>query len=222
MNNQAKANRDSLTGFAERELRQAILMGRFTPGTRLNIRELSELLGTSATPIREALMRLSAQRILQAKPGQFSIPLISRERYLEITTIRLIVETAAAEYAAAKISAEQLKTVIELGEQYKEAVRGREYQLAVELNARFKFAVFEASAMPTLTAIIEDLMLQVAPLFIHSVNPGPDTPAWVEINVHYTEQIMLGLSEHDAQRVQHAIKGLIMMATEKILPTLKD
>src|SRR5690606_28249329 len=62
----SRANRNSLTQFVERQLRESILMAKFAPGEQLNIRELAETLGTSTTPIREALMRLSAQRILEA------------------------------------------------------------------------------------------------------------------------------------------------------------
>lgn len=219
----AKANRNSLTEFVERELRQSILMGKFPPGTRLNIRELSELLGTSVTPIREALMRLSAQRILEARPGQFCIPVISRTRYVEISSIRLVVETMAAEQAAMRISAKQLAVVDTLAQEYISAIRGQNYQLAVALNAQFKFATFKGSGMPTLTAIIEDLMLQVAPLFIHTITPlnaAPDT--WVPINVHYTTQIVQGLRERNPELASHAIKGLIMTATSRVLPALPE
>src|SRR5690606_2031075 len=167
----SRATRDSLTQFVERQLRESILMGKFAPGTRLNIRELSEQLGTSATPIREALMRLSAQRILEARPGQFCVPVISRAKYQEISDVRLVVENMAAERAVENYSADDLKRIEGLAEQYIEAIHQGQYALAVELHAQFKFALFEASKMPTLTAIIEDLMLQVAPLFIDAISP---------------------------------------------------
>lgn len=219
----SRATRDSLTQFVERQLRESILMGKFAPGTRLNIRELSEQLGTSATPIREALMRLSAQRILEARPGQFCVPVISRAKYQEISDVRLVVENMAAERAVENYSADDLKRIEGLAEQYIEAIYQGQYALAVELHAQFKFALFEASKMPTLTAIIEDLMLQVAPLFIDAISPPRVEPStWVPTNVQYIRQIVQGLRDRNSSLVCHAVQGLIMTATRHVVPELPD
>jgi len=221
--NMSRANRDSLTQFVERQLRESILMGKFAPGTRLNIRELSESLGTSATPIREALMRLSAQRILEARPGQFCVPVISRARYQEISDIRLVVETMAAERAVDNCTASQLTRIEEVAQQYIDAIYQGQYALAVELHAQFKLALFEASGMPTLTAIIEDLLLQVAPLFIDAISPPRvDPQTWVPTNVQYIRQIIQGLRDRNRVLVCHAVQGLIMTATRHVLPELPE
>lgn len=221
--NMSRANRDSLTQFVERQLRESILMGKFAPGTRLNIRELSEQLGTSATPIREALMRLSAQRILEARPGQFCVPIISRARYQEISDVRLVVENMAAERAVDNCDEEQLLRIEALGQQYIDAIHQGSYALAVEVHAQFKFALFEASNMPTLTAIIEDLLLQVAPLFIDAISPPRVEPeTWVPTNVQYIRQIVQGLRDRDHRMVCHAVQGLIMTATRHTLPMLPE
>lgn len=41
-----------------RQLSQALMRGQFAPDTRLTIRELAASLGTSVTPVRDALLRL--------------------------------------------------------------------------------------------------------------------------------------------------------------------
>jgi|GEM_PF-2986601 len=218
---QIKQSRDSLTDQVERKLRQIILAGKIPPKTRLNIRILSEQLGTSVTPVREALMRLSAQRIIDAQPGKFSMPDISRERYIEICNLRILLEGHAGEIAATRITQKELLNIRSLAETYIQAVLKQDYALAVEHNARFKLAVFAAAHMPTLTALIESLMLQVTPFFIASITPPPNTvPESPPFSVRYTTQILEGLAVRDGQRVRHALQGMILIGTERVMANL--
>jgi DNA-binding GntR family transcriptional regulator len=53
---------------AAEQLRTAIRHGVITPGTRLDIDSLVELLGMSTTPIREALRSLEAEGLLHSTP----------------------------------------------------------------------------------------------------------------------------------------------------------
>ena len=54
-------------------IRAAIVDGTLEPGERLVDAELSEWLGVSRTPIREALARLDAAGLVQTQPGRFTI-----------------------------------------------------------------------------------------------------------------------------------------------------
>lgn len=51
-------------------LRELILSGELAPGTRLGEVELAELLGTSRTPVREALSRLAAEGLVEVVPNR--------------------------------------------------------------------------------------------------------------------------------------------------------
>ena len=52
------------------ELRELILGGALTPGTRLGEVELAERLGVSRTPVREALSRLAAEGLVEISPNR--------------------------------------------------------------------------------------------------------------------------------------------------------
>lgn len=54
-------------------IRSAIVDGTLEPGERLVDAELSEWLGVSRTPIREALARLDAAGLVQTQPGRYTI-----------------------------------------------------------------------------------------------------------------------------------------------------
>ena len=51
-------------------LRNAILNGEFQPAERLGEMELTERLGVSRTPIREAIGRLTQDGLLEGTPGR--------------------------------------------------------------------------------------------------------------------------------------------------------
>lgn len=55
------------------ELEQAILRGEFAPGVLLNEPELSERYGVSRTPIREALLNLSAAGLVELERGRGAV-----------------------------------------------------------------------------------------------------------------------------------------------------
>lgn len=77
-------------------LRGDIFMGRLEPGRRLKFPELSAAYGTSVGPVREALTRLTAERLvtLQAHIGYTVAPL-SADELTDLTAARVEVESLA-------------------------------------------------------------------------------------------------------------------------------
>ena len=83
-------------------LRQSILDGEITPGTRINIDAVSRRLGVSHTPVREALQRLEGDNLLRYYPsrGYSTTPLLSLAELRSLFEFRLLVEPWAARSAA--------------------------------------------------------------------------------------------------------------------------
>src|ERR1700754_1706867 len=57
-------------------IRNAILLGRFSPGHRLPERELCEMIGVSRTLVREALRQLESEGLIQLIPHRG--PIVAR------------------------------------------------------------------------------------------------------------------------------------------------
>jgi len=95
-----QSNGGTLTAALVAQLRQAIVAGQFKPGERLRLTELRDQLGVSLSPLREALMSLSAERLvtLEAQRG-FRMPLVSEGALREITTLRTEFESMALRIA---------------------------------------------------------------------------------------------------------------------------
>ena len=83
-----------------RTLRDLILDGVLTPGARLIEAELGRQLGTSSTPIREALLTLAAEGLVSLSPHQGAH--VSRLSYAEIEE-RLFMRDALEAAAIARV-----------------------------------------------------------------------------------------------------------------------
>jgi DNA-binding GntR family transcriptional regulator len=77
-------------------IRQDILTGHIPPGEKLRIEVLRTMYGLSNTPLREALNRLAAERLVIAdeRRGFRSAP-VSAEDFWDLTTYRIAIENAA-------------------------------------------------------------------------------------------------------------------------------
>src|SRR6478735_869624 len=75
-------------------LRDEVLAGRLRPGQAFTVKEIAEQYGVSATPVREALVDLSAQGLLEADQHRgFRVPRYSVEDYRGMLEARsLIIE----------------------------------------------------------------------------------------------------------------------------------
>lgn len=134
-------------------LRQAILAGRYPPGSRVNIDQLAIELGTSKVPIREAIGRLVGEGWLQTNPHVGAIvPELSPEDIIETSIIRSIVEGAAVRYAANQLSRASLKSLRKLLGRMDDAAKtdAPEYP---QLNQEFHSLAFSACPFPALKAI---------------------------------------------------------------------
>jgi DNA-binding GntR family transcriptional regulator len=80
--------RDGLTDRAYETLRDRILDGRLAPSERLQIDRLSKELGVSHTPVREALNRLTSEKLVTLAPYKgFSVTPL-----LDVVSLRLLLE----------------------------------------------------------------------------------------------------------------------------------
>jgi DNA-binding GntR family transcriptional regulator len=83
------------------------------PGARLNIDNLAAELKVSPTPVREALARLAAERLVTFEPykGYRVSPLLTAAQVVDLMHVRLLLEVDAARLAARRIRLPDLITV---------------------------------------------------------------------------------------------------------------
>jgi DNA-binding GntR family transcriptional regulator len=88
--------RSSLRQQIADALRDEVLTGRLQAGRHFTVKEIAELYGVSATPVREALVDLAAQGLLEVEQHRgFQVRRLTAEDYRALTEARLFVVEAA-------------------------------------------------------------------------------------------------------------------------------
>lgn len=185
------------------ELRRAIMAGVFPPGQMFSLNQLSQALGTSPMPIREALRHLAAERAVTILPQRgVVIPKISREKYAEVGVVRLQLEGMAAEMAAARITDHDIAD-LEVRCQAMNAIMDdpARWQDYVVMNCQFHFKIYGAGQPHVLLPLIESLWLQSGPL----LSVYGDTGVPKKRGLH--EAIIEALCAHDAETSRRAIQA---------------
>nr|WP_218169575.1 GntR family transcriptional regulator [Pseudomonas gingeri] len=155
----------NLSARAYYSLREGLIAGNFQPGERLVMQDLAERLGTSVTPVREACLRLVSERGLELRSGRFAtVPALTRERYLEVRTIRIALEGLAAEMATQHVTEADLQKLAQLHSLFEEADRKNDGLAAMHHNREFHFTLYRLSGMDMLTAQIEGLWVSMGPI----------------------------------------------------------
>jgi DNA-binding GntR family transcriptional regulator len=97
------------------ELREAILSGEFEPGERLRTASLAKRFGSSRTPVREALVQLEGEGLVDIEPRRGAlVRSFASADLIDLYEIRALLEPAAAARAALRAREHQLERLREL------------------------------------------------------------------------------------------------------------
>jgi DNA-binding GntR family transcriptional regulator len=156
--------REPLWDLAHEQLRDALLAGRFAPGTALTLRFLAERFGTSITPVRDAVTRLVAQGVLQQGPRNSAIvPQLTAAELGHLTIVRCELEGRAAREAAAKRNDASLKHLQQQLATMRSLIAERHLETYLDHHREFHFGIYAMSGIPVLAQMIENLWLRCGP-----------------------------------------------------------
>jgi DNA-binding GntR family transcriptional regulator len=162
----SRAQRSTMQDHVYRQLCELILNGEIAPGQLITIQTLAEAFGVSAMPVREALQRLTAARVLTVVSGRtIGVPPLTGARLMDLRRVRLEIEALAGLWAAANIGETHLKRLDALIMKMDEAAQAGDRKQYVRLNRNFHFTIYDAAGSDALLAIIENLWLQISPYF---------------------------------------------------------
>jgi DNA-binding GntR family transcriptional regulator len=141
------------------KLRQSILELSLDPGSPLDEVSLSEQFSMSRTPIREALVRLSAEGLVTTLPNRntivSTIDFVSLPVYFEALTLMYRVTTRSA---AVHRKPENLLVIRGFEAAYAGAVERRDAIAMIQSNRDFHVAIAEAGGNPYFTNLFMRLL----------------------------------------------------------------
>ena len=133
-------DRENFTTRVYKQLREALMAGRFWPSQRLRIGELAVAMGVSQTPVREAIMQLVSEGGLDVRSSQsITVANLSLSRYKELREVRLLLEGLATEKATPLITSAELARLGQLHQELITAEKSGDYETATLANFHFHF-----------------------------------------------------------------------------------
>ena len=212
-----KLQRSTLNEEVYQQLKQALMTGRIAPGSTMTIRSLAASFGISVMPVREALRRLVAEHVLVLLPNRsVSLPIITRERFHEITRIRTSLEGLAAEEATPLVNAEDIRQMAAINDEMEQPNTTKHPEYLV-MNREFHFRLYQSARLPTLVKIIESLWLQIGPLL--TIQQGVYESEGKLVQTHH-RRLLKALKKRDAVEARAAIVSDIEDAAKIIAANL--
>lgn len=161
----------SLSKLVADELRRAILTGRYKAGERLIEDRLSEELGVSRIPIREALRALAADGLIELQPRRgASVAAVSGEMAREMVEVRAMLEGLNARLAARRHDPQIVAELRETLARGNAAAHTTNVDDLARLNAEFHDKLAQAGKNSILWDIMRSLRERTSLIFALNTN----------------------------------------------------
>jgi DNA-binding GntR family transcriptional regulator len=155
----------NLSELAYARIKKMIAEHRFSPGSRINVEELTRKFGASRTPIWEAIRRLEQEGLVRNVPnrGVFLVEL-TREAAVELYAVREVLEGMAARLAGQRITGRMLERVEASLREQEEAVAGDNLVGYSRADFVFHAVVYAACGNTVLKEMLESIKNRARPL----------------------------------------------------------
>jgi DNA-binding GntR family transcriptional regulator len=206
----------SLVDRAYEQLRAQILDGSLGLGERLGEEELSEAIGVSRTPIREALRRLAGEGLVEVTPNRGArVARWGDEDLLDIFDLRVLLEGHGAELAARDPSPQLLAGLAELAQEMDALAAGppEHFDRLAETNRVFHEQIQEASGSPRLGAMVDSLVH--VPVMLQTYRRY--SPAALERSMRHHHELIDALRARDGFWARSIMHAHVLAARDELL-----
>ncbi len=203
----APGPRGLISERAYRELRDRIVRLELPPGTVLREGGLMAELGIGRTPLREAIKRLEAERLVEVQPRRgTSVTGVDAADIVAISEVRAALEGFAAGLAAVRLSHGRRDALLDLRDELAGPSAGRSQDEWIRLDERVHRLVWDASGNPYLVRTLDAyfaLSLRVWYLVLDRV-PG------LGVSVHDQLGVLDAVLARDQQRAREAMRAHVL------------
>ena len=184
-------------------LRLDIVSGKLPGGTKITETEIADALNVSCEPVRQALQRLSRERLLSAIPQiGYRVEDLSDNEIQDLFTTRMEIEQIAIQRAIEHITVEELQNLSDNLEETKSAITSGETYRTTELDIEFHSIIYRATRSRSLFQVcnnLSDLIIK----YRHGLNFVPHL--WDELLDQHTK-IYQALISKDREKTTQAME----------------
>ena len=139
-------------------LRAAIISGEMAPGEVYSAPALGTRFGVSATPVREAMVDLSREGLVETVPNKgFRVTAVSESDLDDIAALRMLIEPPTVREVTPRIPAEAIPALRELARAIVDNAAAGDLVTYTEADRRFHLAILEYSHNQRLLTLVSDL-----------------------------------------------------------------
>jgi len=211
--------RSTLPEAAAERLRTLIIEGQLAPGARLNERELSERLGVSRTPLREAFRMLAADGLLVQLPNRGAqVVALSREDVRHAFEVMAALEGLAGELAAARVTDADLADLEALQVDMEQAHARRDLPAYYRANRAIHERINAIAGNPILTQTFKTLNARLHALRFRS---NLVQAKWDQAVAEHRLMID-ALATRDGEGLRVLLVGHLRAKQRAVLETMKE
>jgi DNA-binding GntR family transcriptional regulator len=200
-------------------IREAIVDGRLEPGRRLKEEELARELGISRTPIREALLMLQAEGLVDAVPNRGAMVRVHTPEDLDdLYQLRALLEGFAARRAATRIAEPQVEQLRASCDRFEGLDPDKKLRELVRENLLFHSAILDIAGSARLASMVRRV-IELPLVYKSYIWYSPDQK---RISVHYHRQIVNALAARDAERAELIMKEHVFEARDLLVARLRE
>jgi len=148
----------SLRGKAYASIKNAIITGQFEPDERLIEERMAADIGSSRTPVREALQKLEKEGLIfRRSRGGFAVKGVNEEEVEDILGLQCVLEGYAGCLAATRITKEEVGPLNDLIRRQEACLENADTEEFIRLDAEFHDAIHRAAKNARLYDLVQGL-----------------------------------------------------------------
>ena len=160
-----EGSNERLSQRAYQAIRTSLRRGELRPGEKLILRPLAAKLRLSATPVREALLRLVSEQALGLdERSSVIVPTLGADDLDEIHELRIDLEGRAAELTAQKGDEAVVERLEAICRRFNSAVDAESVLDANWEDDRFHREILLSAGRPMMVRLVENLQVRTGPL----------------------------------------------------------
>jgi len=142
-------------------LRASVITGEMVIGTVYSVPGLAEKFGVSITPVREAMLDLAKEGLVEPVRNKgFRVRELSDQELDEITAIRILLEPPAVASLAGKLTSNDISELRKLADRIVENAKANDVLSYVDADRVFHRRLIELTGNSTLTDVVMSLRAQ--------------------------------------------------------------
>ena len=196
-------------------LKNAIVRGDLKPNSKLTLSEISESLGVSNTPIREAINKLASEGFLKIIPNRgIIIEKINIDDIQEILQIRAALDGLIAKLASKKISDKETDNLLEIINEMQYNVKKDDRLTYNDLDIQFHNFILNISGNGRLKEIYNNLIIHAQSFRIRTLS----IPNRMNLSFKEHRDIALAIKERNPDKADK----LSQIHVENILKSILE